>query len=276
MTPALGAWRRPDPSPADGPPTGTPAGTPALRVRGLGVRYREVVALEDVDLEVGVGEACGLVGMNGSGKSTLFRTVVGLQRAGTGDVTVLGRSVDRARAEGLLGYVPQQDDLDRDFPVTVRDVVLMGRYHRMGLTRRARAADEQAADDALARVGLADLADRRIGRLSGGQRQRALLARALAQDARVLLLDEPFTGLDVTSQAAVEQVLRELVAAGGSVLVSTHDLGSLPQLCSRSVLLHRRVLAAGPTAEVLTPENLARAFGLDASGWTATGPGGAA
>ena len=97
MTPALGAWRRPDPSPADGPPTGTPAGTPALRVRGLGVRYREVVALEDVDLEVGVGVACGLVGMNGSGKSTLFRTVVGLQRAGTGDVTVLGRSVDRAR-----------------------------------------------------------------------------------------------------------------------------------------------------------------------------------
>lgn len=243
---------------------------PALRVTGVTVRYREVVALEDVDLEVAVGQACGLVGMNGSGKSTLFRTVVGLQRAAAGEISVLGRGVDRARAEGLVGYVPQQDDVDRDFPVSVRDVVLMGRYHRMGPTRRAAPADEQAVEAALGRVGLADLAGRRIGRLSGGQRQRVLLARALAQDARVLLLDEPFTGLDVTSQAAVETVLREFVAAGGSVLVSTHDLTALPQLCSRSVLLHRRVLAAGPTEQVLTPENLARTFGLDVP---ATAPG---
>jgi manganese transport system ATP-binding protein len=237
-------------------------GAAALRVHGVTVRYREVVALEDVDLEVAVGEACGLVGMNGSGKSTLFRTVVGLQRAAAGEVTVLGRGVEQARATGLVGYVPQQDDVDRDFPVSVRDVVLMGRYHRMGVTRRPRPVDEQAVDVALDRVGLGDLVGRRIGRLSGGQRQRVLLARALAQDARVLLLDEPFTGLDVTSQAAVEEVLREFVAAGGAVLVSTHDLTSLPQLCSRSVLLHRRVLAAGPTAEVLTPDNLARTFGL--------------
>lgn len=241
----------------------TADGAPALRVEGLTVRYREVVALEDVHLEVAVGEACGLVGMNGSGKSTLFRTVVGLQRAAAGQVAVLGRGTDRARADGLLGYVPQQDEIDRDFPLSVRDVVLMGRYHRMGLTRRARPADQEAVEAALARVGLTALAGRRIGRLSGGQRQRVLLARALAQDARVLLLDEPFTGLDVTSQAAVETVLREYVDGGGSVLVSTHDLTALPQLCSRSVLLHRRVLAAGPTHEVLTPENLARTFGLD-------------
>ncbi len=241
----------------------TPVGVAALQVAGVTVRYREVVALEDVHLEVGVGEACGLVGMNGSGKSTLFRTVVGLQRAAAGEVRVLGRGVDRARAEGLIGYVPQQDEIDRDFPVSVRDVVLMGRYHRMGPTRAPRAGDDRAVAAALDRVGLADLAGRRIGRLSGGQRQRVLLARALAQDAAVLLLDEPFTGLDVTSQASVEGVLREFVAAGGSVLVSTHDLASLPQLCSRSVLLHRRVLASGPTAQVLTPENLARTFGLD-------------
>lgn len=258
-----------------GGPAGHGPGAPALRVAGVTVRYREVVALEDVHLEVGLGEACGLVGMNGSGKSTLFRTVVGLQRPAAGEVSVLGRTVDQARAEGLLGYVPQQDDVDRDFPVSVRDVVLMGRYHRMGPTRRARAADDEAVDAALGRVGLGDLAGRRIGRLSGGQRQRVLLARALAQDARVLLLDEPFTGLDVTSQAAVEEVLHEFVAAGGSVLVSTHDLTSLPALCSRSVLLHRRVLAAGPTAEVLTPRNLARTFGLDVPTGTAPGPGGA-
>nr|WP_297426029.1 metal ABC transporter ATP-binding protein [uncultured Actinotalea sp.] len=246
-----------------------PGAVPALRVAGVTVRYREVVALEDVDLEVAVGEACGLVGMNGSGKSTLFRTVVGLQRPAAGEIAVLGRTTARARAEGLLGYVPQQDEIDRDFPVDVRDVVLMGRYHRMGPTRRARPADEQAAEAALERVGLADLAGRRIGRLSGGQRQRVLLARALAQDARVLLLDEPFTGLDVTSQAAVEAVLREFVAAGGSVLVSTHDLTALPQLCARSVLLHRRVLAAGRTQDVLTPVNLARTFGLDLPATTA-------
>lgn len=252
----------------------TAEGAPALRVTGVTVRYREVVALEDVHLEVAVGEACGLVGMNGSGKSTLFRTVVGLQRAATGEVRVLGRDVERARTGGLLGYVPQQDDVDRDFPVSVRDVVLMGRYHRMGVTRRPQPVDDQAVDAALGRVGLADLAGRRLGRLSGGQRQRVLLARALAQDARVLLLDEPFTGLDVTSQAAVEVVLREFVAAGGAVLVSTHDLTSLPQLCSRSVLLHRRVLAAGPTAEVLTPDNLARTFGLHVPSPPSAGAGG--
>jgi manganese transport system ATP-binding protein len=237
------------------------AGT-ALAVTGLTVRYREVLALDDVGLTVGPGEACGLVGMNGSGKSTLFRTVVGLQRPVTGRVTVLGRSSEEARAEGLIGYVPQQDQIDQDFPVDVRDVVLMGRYHRMGLTRRPSPADLRAVDDALDRVGLGALSRRQIGRLSGGQRQRVLLARALAQQARLLLLDEPFTGLDTTSQDAVLGVLRELVADGCSVLVSTHDLAVLPELCTRSVLLQHRVLAAGPTAQVLTPENLARAFGL--------------
>ncbi|GGB91640.1 metal ABC transporter ATP-binding protein [Cellulomonas carbonis] len=254
--------------------TGTGTGT-ALAVRGLTVRYRETVALEDVTLDVGAGQACGLVGMNGSGKSTLFRTVVGLVRAQAGSVEVLGGSVAQARARGAVGYVPQQDDLDRDFPVSVRDVVLMGRYHRMGPTRRARPDDDRAVAEALARVGLEGLAGRQIGRLSGGQRQRVLLARALAQEARLLLLDEPFTGLDVMSQAAVTEVLREIVDAGGSVLVSTHDLSVLPDLCSRSVLLHHRVLAAGPTADVLTPANLARTFGLDpATGRVPTRGGG--
>lgn len=250
-------------APADTGAASSDARAPAaLAVQGVTVRYRETVALEDVSLEVARGEACGLVGMNGSGKSTLFRTVVGLARAQAGRVQVLGGPAAAARARGAVGYVPQQDELDRDFPVSVREVVLMGRYHRMGPTRRARPADDEAVDAALARVGLADLSGRQIGRLSGGQRQRVLLARALAQEARLLLLDEPFTGLDVTSQAAVTGVLREIVAGGGSVLVSTHDLSALPDLCSRSVLLHRRVLAAGATAEVLTAENLALTFGL--------------
>jgi manganese transport system ATP-binding protein len=234
----------------------------ALVIRGLTVRYGEVVALRDVDLEVPAGQACGLVGMNGSGKSTLLTSVLGLVRPDSGTIEVLGGSSARARARGLLGYVPQVDDLDRDFPVSVADVVLMGRYHRMGWRRRARPADTAAVDAALDEVGLGELAGRQVGMLSGGQRQRVLLARALAQEARLLLLDEPFTGVDVVSEAAVTAVLQAMVRDGVTVLLSTHDLRTLPELCATSVLLHQRVLATGPTAEVITPENLARTFGL--------------
>lgn len=240
--------------------------TAALRITGLTVRYGEVLALDGVDLTVEPGEACGLVGVNGSGKSTLFKAAVGLVRPVAGAVTVLGGPGDRARRAGLIAYVPQADDLDRDFPVSVEDVVLTGRYHLMGPLRRPGPRDRAVVAQALARVGLADLAGRQIGRLSGGQRQRVLLARALAQEARLLLLDEPFTGVDAGSEAAVTAVLRDLVAEGASLVVSTHDLSMLPALCARSVLLHRRVLAHGPTAEVITPENLARTFGLDQAG----------
>lgn len=239
---------------------------PALEVRGLTVRYGEVRALEHVDLVVAQGAACGLVGVNGSGKSTLFRAVLGLVRPVAGEVSLLGGPAERARRAGLVAYVPQADDVDRDFPVDVADVVLMGRYHRMGRLRRPGPADRAAVATALERVGLAGLAHRQVGRLSGGQRQRVLLARALAQEARVLLLDEPFTGVDAVSEAAVTDVLRELVADGHSLVVSTHDLSMLPALCAESVLLHRRVLAHGPTERVLTPENLARTFGLDREG----------
>jgi manganese transport system ATP-binding protein len=237
----------------------------ALEVRGLTVRYREVVALEDVSVSVEEGQACGLVGMNGSGKSTLLQACAGLVRPRSGSVRVLGVAPDAARRDGLVGYVPQADQIDKDFPVVVSDVVLMGRYHRMGWRRRARPADRAAVEAALERVGLTALAGRQIGRLSGGQRQRVLLARALAQEARLLLLDEPFTGLDVVSTAAVTQVLHELVTQGATVLVSSHDLRTLPDLCRTSVLLQRTVLASGPTADVVTPANLARAFGLDPS-----------
>lgn len=235
----------------------------ALEVRGLTVRYREVLALDDVSLNVRAGEACGLIGVNGSGKTTLFRAVLELVRTQRGTVEVLGETAAQARARGAVGYVPQADQLDRDFPVTVGEVVLMGRYHLMGARRRPAATDRDAVHTALARAGVVDLARRRFGELSGGQRQRVMLARALAQEARVLLLDEPFTGVDVPSQQAVVGVLRELVEQGCAVLLSTHDLGLVPDLCRRSVLLHRRVLASGPTADVLTAENLARGFGLD-------------
>lgn len=237
--------------------------TAALRITGLTVRYGDVLALEDVDLEVAPGAACGLIGANGSGKSTLFKAAVGLVRPVRGSVEVLGGPADVARRRGVVAYVPQADDVDPSFPVDVADVVLMGRYHRMGLRRHPGEADRTAVRDALERVGLAHLAHRQIGRLSGGQRQRVLLARALAQEAQLLLLDEPFTGVDAASEAAVTAVLRDLLAAGRSLVVSTHDLAMVPALCEHSLLLQRRVLAAGPTAQVLTAENLARTFGFE-------------
>ena len=233
----------------------------ALRVSDLTVRYRDVLALDRVDLTVRAGRLTGLLGTNGSGKSTLLKAVMGIVRADSGTVEVLGHDGAGARRRALLGYVPQSEDVDWTFPLSVRDVVAQGRYGRLGPTRRLRAADRAAVDAALERVGLAALADRQVGRLSGGQRKRAFVARCLAQEAQVLLLDEPFAGVDVSSQAAVTSLLRELVAGGVSALVSTHDLAGLPALADDAVLLHRRVLVTGTPDEVLRPENLALAFG---------------
>ncbi|MBE7699914.1 metal ABC transporter ATP-binding protein [Oerskovia sp. Sa1BUA8] len=252
------------------PAAGTPAAAvaaPALHVSGLTVRYREVLALEDVALTLAPGTVTGLIGANGSGKSTLFRSVMGMTRGTgvtwTGDVRVYGRDADAARKDGLVGYVPQSEDVDWAFPVDVRDVVTMGRYGGMGPTRRVRAQDRRAVADALDRVGLADLAHRQIGRLSGGQRKRVFVARAIAQGARLLLLDEPFAGVDKVSEAQITAVLRGLAASGCAVLVSTHDLTSLPDLVDDAILLQRRVILTGPPDVVLRPENLARTFGID-------------
>ncbi|MBB2921368.1 metal ABC transporter ATP-binding protein [Cellulomonas cellasea] len=235
--------------------------TPALAVRGLTVRYRDVLALDGVDLVVEAGRLTGLVGTNGSGKSTLLKAVMGIVRPDAGSIAVLGHDGVQARRRALLGYVPQAEDVDWTFPLSVRDVVAQGRYGRLGPLRRLRATDRAAVDSALERVGLTELADRQIGRLSGGQRKRAFVARCLAQEARVLLLDEPFAGVDVSSQAAITALLRDLVAGGVSALVSTHDLAGLPALADDAVLLHRRVLVRGAPEVVLQPENLALAFG---------------
>ena len=249
----------------------TPAGaagttTPALDVRGLHVRYGDVTALDGVDLALAHGRVCGLVGVNGSGKSTLFKSVMGVVRPDSGTVRVDGGDPVTARRRGAGGYVPQSEDVDWSFPLAVRDVVMTGRYGHLGFTRRPRRDDHAAVDDALARVGLADLADRQIGRLSGGQRKRAFVARGIAQGATVLLLDEPFAGVDKASEAMITRLLRELAADGAAVLVSTHDLAALPALADEAVLLHRHVLVHGTPQDVLRPENLARAFGLDPLG----------
>lgn len=236
--------------------------TTGLDVASVTVRYGSVVALEDASVTIGTGRVCGLVGMNGSGKSTLFKTIMGLVRPDSGQVSVMGETPARARKAGVVGYMPQSEDVDWTFPLSVRDVVLAGRYAQMGPARRARAADHAAVDEALERVQLDSLQHRQIGQLSGGQRKRAFLARCLAQGATVLLLDEPFAGVDKTSELTISRLLRGLAESGGTVVVSTHDLHALPDLADEAVLLMRTVLLHDTPDVVLKPANLARAFGL--------------
>lgn len=236
---------------------------PAVRVENVTVHYGQVQALDHVSLELAPATICGLIGMNGSGKSTLFKTIMGMIRPDTGTVEITGGSPAAARRSGTVGYVPQSEEIDWAFPLSVRDVVMTGRYGQLGFTRRPRRRDHDAVDAALARVHLTDLQHRQIGQLSGGQRKRTFVARAIAQEASVLLLDEPFAGVDKRSEQTITGLLRELSAAGTAVLVSTHDLQALPQLADRAVLLMRRILADGDIHDVLRPENLVRAFGID-------------
>ncbi|MDV7242449.1 MULTISPECIES: metal ABC transporter ATP-binding protein [Rhodococcus] len=236
---------------------------PAVEVQDVTVHYGDVLALDRVSLSLQAGRVCGLVGMNGSGKSTLFKTIMGTVKPDTGTVRINGQAPAAARKTGVLGYVPQSEEVDWAFPLSVRDVVMTGRYGRMGLTRRPGKADRSAVDHALERVELTDLADRQIGQLSGGQKKRTFVARGIAQEATILLLDEPFAGVDKRSEATITTLLRELAGAGAAILVSTHDLHALPALADEAILLMRTVLAHGDPTLVLQPVNLASAFGLD-------------
>ncbi|RZK73337.1 MAG: ABC transporter ATP-binding protein, partial [Rhodococcus sp. (in: high G+C Gram-positive bacteria)] len=187
---------------------------PAVEVQDVTVHYGDVLALDQVSLALQPGRVCGLVGMNGSGKSTLFKTIMGTVKPDSGTVRINGTAPAAARKTGVLGYVPQSEDVDWTFPLSVRDVVMTGRYGHMGLTRRPGRADREAVDHALERVELTELADRQIGQLSGGQKKRTFVARGIAQGATILLLDEPFAGVDKRSEATITALLRELAAAG--------------------------------------------------------------
>ena len=222
-----------------------------------------VLPPDRVDLRVASGAVTALIGMNGSGKSTLFGSIMGAVRPATGRVLVEGGDPVAARRRGRIGYAPQRETVDWDFPVSVRDVVMMGRYGRQGFTRRPRTVDRTVVAEALARVELTELADRQIGQLSGGQRKRAFLARLIAQEASILLLDEPFAGVDKRSEATIVRLLRELAADGRSIVVSTHDLEAVPRLADEAVLLLHRILFHGPVVEALEPARIAKAFGFD-------------
>lgn len=241
----------------------TVAAPAAIEVSSLTVHYGEVLALDGASLAISPGRVCGLIGMNGSGKSTLFKSIMGVVRPDAGTVRILGGSSADARKRGSVSYVPQSEQVDWDFPLSVRDVVMTGRYGHLGITRRPKARDHAAVDAALERVELTDLASRQIGQLSGGQRKRAFVARGIAQEAQVLLLDEPFAGVDTRSQATMTRLLHELAAQSVCILIATHDLGSLPELADEAVLFNRRVLLHSSPEEIIRPENLALAFGIE-------------
>lgn len=239
-----------------------PHETFALEVRGLSAGYPgQPLAITDVDLRVPAGEIVGLIGPNGAGKSTLFKTVLGLLKPTSGEVLAFGRPLRDARSE--IAYMPQVEEVDWDFPVSVLDVVLMGRYRGMRPWRLRSGwskADRASAMAAIDRVGLGGTEQRQVGQLSGGQRRRVLMARAIARGARLMLLDEPFAGLDATVQHDLLAILDELAAEGRSVLVATHDLSCVANSCDEACCLNRTVIASGPPAEVLTADVLSRTF----------------
>jgi manganese/iron transport system ATP-binding protein len=230
--------------------------------RDVTVTYRNGhTALWNASFEIPRGTVTALVGVNGAGKSTLFKAIMGFVAAAKGEIRILGLPVREALRRNLVAYVPQAEEVDWAFPVLVEDVVMMGRYGHMGFLRRHSATDRAAVDQALQRVNMADFRYRQIGELSGGQRKRVFLARSLAQDGQVILLDEPFTGVDVRTEEQIVALLRELRAEGRVMLVSTHNLGSVPEFCDRTVLVKGTVLAHGPTETTFTRANLEAAFG---------------
>ena len=234
----------------------------AIIVKNVTVTYRNGhTALRNASFEIPTGTITALVGVNGAGKSTLFKALMGFIPAATGEISILGLSVKAALKKNIVAYVPQAEEVDWSFPVLVEDVVMMGRYGYMGFLRNPKTTDHQAVTIALERVNMVEFRKYQIGELSGGQRKRVFLARALAQNGKVILLDEPFTGVDVQTEDAIIRLLREMRDEGRVMLVSTHNLGSVPEFCDRSILVKQTVLAHGPTDTTFTRENLELAFG---------------
>ena len=242
-------------------PQAAPA-TTGLRLQDVSVTYRSgLTAIEAASFAIPRATITALVGVNGSGKSTLFKAIMGFVPLAAGTVEILDRPARAALADNLVAYVPQAEEVDWSFPVLVQDVVTMGRYGHMGWLRRPSGRDRALVDAALARVNMAAFRHRQIGELSGGQKKRVFLARALAQEGQVILLDEPFTGVDVTTEESIVKHLTELRDEGRVMLISTHNLGSVPEYCDHAILINRRILCAGPTAEVFTQANLEETFG---------------
>ena len=233
----------------------------SLLVEGLSVIYSNGhKALDNASFSIPRQSITALVGINGSGKSTLFKAIMGFVKSSGGRIELFGGSVKDALKANLVAYVPQNEEIDWDFPVLVKDVVMMGRYGHMGFLKIPNENDYEIVKDSLKKVGMLELENRQISELSGGQRKRVFLARALAQQSEIILMDEPFTGIDVNTEEEIMELLREMKAEGKVMLISTHNLGSVPEFCDRTILLNKTVLAEGETTKVFTQENLTNAF----------------
>lgn len=231
----------------------------AIEVTDLTVAYRDKPVLWDVDLTVPAGILLAIVGPNGAGKTTFIKSVLGLIKPAAGRVLIHGRPYAEQRR--LVGYVPQRGSVDWDFPTSVLDVVMMGRYGTLGWVRRPGQDEKEQAIEALDKVGMLDLADRQISQLSGGQQQRVFLARALVQDAQIYFMDEPFQGVDATTERAIVALLQNLRAAGKTVIVVHHDLQTVTDYFDWVMLLNVRRIVSGPVADVFTEQNLRLAYG---------------
>ncbi len=231
----------------------------AVQISDLTVAYQEKAVLWDVDLDVPQGILMAIVGPNGAGKTTLLKATLGLLPTAAGQVAIFGKPYAEQRR--LVGYVPQRGSVDWDFPTSVLDVVMMGNYGKLGWVRRPGAAERKAAEAALEKVGMSDYAQRQISQLSGGQQQRTFLARALVQDAQIYFMDEPFQGVDATTERAIVDLLKELRAAGKTVLAVHHDLQTVPEYFDWVTLLNVRRIASGPVSEVFTEDNLRATYG---------------
>lgn len=230
-----------------------------LEVHDLTVAYHKRPVLYGIDLQVPAGTLTGILGPNGAGKSTLIKAVMGLLPVSAGWVKIFGESYRQNCHR--VGYVPQRESVDWDFPVSVKDVVLMGRYAKLGLLKRPGKADREAAMECLDKVKMLPFASRQIGNLSGGQQQRVFLARALAQESDLYLMDEPFAGVDAATETAIIALLQELKSRGKTILVVHHDLSTAREYFDRLILLNMRLVATGPTAEMFQPEILQKTYG---------------
>lgn len=231
----------------------------ALEIHDLTVAFDKRPVLWNIDLKIPQGKLVGIIGPNGAGKSTLIKAVMGIVPLSSGYAKVFNNTLDEARSK--VSYVPQRESVDWDFPASVMDVVMMGRYSKLGLFKRPRKADRDVAQDCLKKVGLEALSNRQISQLSGGQQQRTFLARALAQQADIYFMDEPFAGVDAATEKAIINLLREMTNANKTVIVVHHDLQSVSQYFDWVILLNTRLVASGPTELVFTKENLNETYG---------------
>jgi ABC-type Mn2+/Zn2+ transport system ATPase subunit len=231
----------------------------AISIKGLSVSYDKKIVLTNIYLDIEPGQVYGVIGPNGAGKSTLFKAILGLIDVNAGTILTGGRPIEAQRKNVV--YVPQKDDVDWQFPATVMDVVLMGRYPHKKLFQRLNKQDLAAAASALREIGIEHLQNRQIGELSGGQQQRVFLARALCQGAGILLLDEPFVGVDITTEEKIIAILKKLASEGKTLLVVHHDLSSVPAYFDKVIMLNQRLIAFGDTETTFTEENIAKAYG---------------